>query len=201
MASISDSRVSDVRKLYYDESLSMQEIADNFGVSLDAVCYFMRKNGLERRNASQANRVRFDSRDSSFILKDQLSTAEEKLKVAGIMLYWAEGAKYKKGRTVDFANSDVAMICLFLDFLRTICGIDESKLRILLYCYANHDVGKLKRFWSQKTDVDLEQFIKPYVREDYDIEKIDRMPHGLIHVRYHDKKLLTLLKKWISEYK
>ena len=30
---------------------------------------------------------------------------------------------------------------------------------------------------------------------------IRTMPYGLVHIRYADKKLLTVIKKWIEEYK
>ena len=32
-------------------------------------------------------------------------------------------------------------------------------------------------------------------------EKKLKMPYGLVHIRYSDKKLLLLIKKWIDDYK
>jgi len=54
------------------------------------------------------------------------------------MLCWAEGAK--TGKTVDLANSDPGIVALFLAFLRGICGIAESRLRVLLYAHADQDI-------------------------------------------------------------
>jgi len=34
------------------------------------------------------------------------------------------------------------------------------------------------------------QFSKPYVRKDFKIEKVNKMPRGLVHIRYYDVKLL-----------
>ena len=31
--------------------------------------------------------------------------------------------------------------------------------------------------------------------------KENKMPYGLVHIRYNDKKLLFLVKQWIKEYK
>ena len=115
------------------------------------------------------------------------------------MLYWAEGSKRGKN-TVDFANSDPKMIQLFLHFFRSIYQINENKLRVLLYCYANQPVPILIEYWSNVTGIPIGQFTKPYVRSDYQIAKSDRMPSGMIHVRYNDQRLLDQLKSDIENF-
>ena len=65
-----------------------------------------------------------------------------------------------------------------------------------LYCYANQNAESLKKFWSTLSGVPLKQFPKPYVRQDFKKEKIGKMPHGLIHVRYFDKKLYIQFEQW-----
>jgi len=114
------------------------------------------------------------------------------------MLYWAEGTL--KGTTVDFVNSDPQMVKVFLRFLREVCGVDNSRLRIYLYAYAYQDLNKLKSYWSSLTGVPLSQFTKPYVR----IGNVNtcgrKLLYGLVHVRYNDKKLLENIKIWIHEY-
>lgn len=116
------------------------------------------------------------------------------------MLYWCEGSQWIGEVIVDFANSNSDMIKIFLNFLRKICGINEKKLRIYLYCYANQDPDKLIKYWSNITNVPVSQFTKPYIRKDYQKNKTGKMKHGLIHVRYNDKKLLNLLREYIKEY-
>ena len=116
------------------------------------------------------------------------------------MLYWAEGST-AGDMTVDFANSDKDMIALFLKFLRKVCGIDEDRLRVYSYFYANQNISKNINFWSKVTKIDKKQFTKPYIREDYDKNKTQKMPYGLIHIRYSDKKLLNLIKNWINGYR
>lgn len=125
---------------------------------------------------------------------------DRELKAMGTMLYWAEGFQSNYADIVDFANSKPAMITLFLKFLRRICGIDESRLRVYLYCYSNQNVEGLINYWSKLTGIPKLQFTKPYVRQDFKVEKIGKMKHGLIHIRYYDKKLLELIKKWTEEY-
>ena len=200
MASISRDKTKLVRALYYGERLNAVEIGKRLGVTKDAVYYFMKRNGLHRRTFVDQNFVRFDKKKPSFKPKEKLTFKERELRIAGIMLYWAEGFKSRKADIVDFANSDPNMILVFLKFLREICGVNEAKLRIYLYCYSNQDVQILIRFWSKTTSIPEEQFTKPYVRKDFDVKKIGKMRYGLIHIRYSDKKLLQLLLGWIQGY-
>ncbi|MEK7117227.1 MAG: hypothetical protein AAB861_00440 [Patescibacteria group bacterium] len=179
----------------------MREVAKNLGVSIDAVTYFMRKYELKRRSFTEISQILFSKKPISFRLKKNLNQSDEILKVLGVTLYWGEGYKSKKAKGVDFANSDPNMIKVFVNFLRKICDIDESRLRVYLYCYANQNPRKLLDFWSKVTKISPTKFTKPYVRRDFRKEKIDKMKNGLIHVRYCDKKLLIQILNWIEEYK
>jgi len=194
--------VGKLKYLYYEKGYSAREVGKELGVSIDVVYKFMRKQGLRRRDFYEMNKVLFARKPLSFKVKKNLTVSEEKLKIAGIMLYWAEGAKIlKPGRgTIDLANSDPEMVKLFLKFLREICGIDEKRLRGYLYCYANQDIEEIKQYWTTTTNIPPSQFIKPYVREDYFLECKREMKYGLIHVRYSDKKLLELILKWIGKF-
>lgn len=114
------------------------------------------------------------------------------------MLYWAEGVKGKNQVTVDFVNSDYKMILVFLKFLRRVCGVEEQKLRVLLYCYSDQDTGALVTYWSGITDIPENQFQKPYIRKDFNPNG-RKMANGLVHVRYNDKKLFNQIMKWLEE--
>ncbi len=198
---ISNDKLEIVKGLYYESKFSARQIAEKLNVSVDAVYYFMRRNNLSRRTFSEENELRFERKPLSFKVKTNLSLKEEKLKTVGVAIYWGEGYKSGKSCGIDLANSDPEMIKAFLSFLRNICGIDESRLRILLYCYSNQNIVKLKKFWSGITKVPVSQFSKAYVRNDFKIGKENKMPFGMIHIRYADKKLLILVKKWIDECK
>jgi predicted DNA-binding protein YlxM (UPF0122 family) len=196
---IQKDKISLVKNLYYEQLYSMKEVAQRLGVSRDAVYYFMRKYNLERRNFVEANKVVFDKKPLSFSPKRKLSILEKRLKLAGVMLYWCEGWKGSKGHErIDFVNSDPAMIDIFMRFLRNICGVKESKLRALLYCYSNQNIRSLIKFWSKITQIPIDQFTKPYIRMDFDVHKQNKMPYGLVHIRYTDKKLFLLIKYWLN---
>jgi len=192
-----------VKNLYYKEGWSSVEIGKKFNVSPWVVLRFMRRNNLQCRTRVESNANKFDRKPLTFSIKNNLSVREKELKIAGTLLYWAEGSKLKsKGNnwTVDLVNSDPRMVSLFLKFLRGICRIDEKKLRVQLYCYEDQSVEHLKRYWHELTRISLERFIKPYVRKDFRPEQIGKMKYGLVHIRYCDKKLLIQIDAWIKEY-
>jgi len=197
--------IEEIRNLYYKNGLSAREIGKKLGFSVWQVIRFMKKNNLPRRNPAETQRLAFLASPSSFKTKIKLTNKEKLLKAAGLMLYWGEGAKTTDS-TVDLANSDPLMIRLFLKMLREIYGINEKRLRVLLYCYANQDVKKLINYWVKVTGISQEQFTKPYIRQDFLEKKKNKMLYGLVHIRYNDKKLVAkirkdtedLLKKFIS---
>jgi len=179
----------------------MKEIASSLGISIDAVCYFMRKYGLRRRSFSESKRLNFLKKRSSYMILESLSSEQEKLKLIGIVLYLCEGYKAEKSSGIDLANCDPEIIVVFVKFLRTICRVDEKRLRVLLYCYSNQNPKKLIQYWSRLTKISKNQFSKPYVRTDFQIAKSSKMPYGLVHIRYSDKKLLGVMRGWITEFK
>ncbi len=200
MGMVPVSALSKVKKWYCKDVLTMRDIAGRLGVSLDAVVYFMRRNKLPRRTLLQANRMRFERKLPSFKTRAHLSSVQE-LKAIGAMLYWGEGYKnYTDNSVVDFANSDPNMILLFLAFLRKVYGIDESHLRVYLYCYSDQEINSLITFWSTLTSIPKSRFQKPYIRHDFRKEG-RKMKHGLIHIRYYDKKLLLEILSQIEYYR
>jgi len=130
------------------------------------------------------------------------TSRDSELKVAGAMLYWAEGYKGNEKNPadrIDFTNSDPDMISVFITFLRTVFKLDEKKFRILLYAYSDQNIDELIVFWSLHTRIPKEQFTKPYVRKDFRVGG-RKMKYGLVHIRYYDRRLLSELKKMIHSY-
>ncbi len=190
MGTITKNNLNKIKK-WYKEGYSVREIGEKLGVSIHAVYYFFRRHNIERRTYSEVNKVLFKRKPLSFKMRKNLSYKEKLLKVTGLMLYWAEGTE--RGHTVDLANSNGAMILLFLKFLREICQVDEKRLRMFLYCYSNQNKDNLIKHWSRVTKIPVSQFSKPYIRRDYKMKFGREMKYGLAHVRYNDKKLLYYL--------
>ena len=188
MAKISDNNINLVKNLYYSKKLTMKEIAKKLGVSIDAVlnCFpvWLRE-------------ISFRNKKLSFNKRVKLLPTQEQLKLIGLMLYWSEGHKSSTSRGVDFANSDADMITIFIKFLREIYRVDEKRFRILLYCYSDQDSIKLINFWSRLTKISKKQFTKPYIRKDFRKDG-RKMEHGMIHIRYGDKKLFLCIMEEID---
>jgi len=200
---LSEKYINKIKKLYYDREFSAREISEKLGVSMSVVYKFMIRHKLKRRNSHESNLVYFEKTPISYKIKKNLSGKEKILKIAGIMIYWAEGAKsnYKKRSwMIDLANSDPEMVKVFLKFLRIICGINEKKIRAYIYAYSNQNIKKLLRYWNIITKIPLNQFNRPYIKNDFLQNKKDKMKYGLIHIRYNDKRLLLQIEDWIKKY-
>lgn len=181
----------------YASGLGMKDVASRLGVSLSSVNNAMRRNNIPRRTPSESNRINFLRSPLSYKEKMELTHREESLKLAGLMLYWAEGSKRNK-HVVDLANCDEKMILLFLKFLRIIYGTRENKLRVYLYCYSNQKPAELVNYWSNLTKIPVSQFSRPYVKVAPNSRVHGKMERGLVHIRYADMRLLSIIKQEIS---
>lgn len=174
-------------KELYQGGLTGPEISLRINVSVKQVYDSLRRQNIPRKSIVEQNRLRFRRSPLSFNFKEKLSLKERDLLVAGLMLYYGEGAK--AGHTVDFANSDPMLLGLFLKFLKDICGIDEKKLRFYLYCFSDQKSKALIQFWCSHLGVESGQFTKPYIRSTLNRGK-RTMTNGVLHIRYSDKRLL-----------
>jgi hypothetical protein len=66
------------------------------------------------------------------------------------MLYWAEGAKERN--TVKFVNSDVAMVRLFVRFMRECFDVRPGDFRLRLNVYTNNGLtlGQVETYWLRE---------------------------------------------------
>jgi len=185
-----------IKRLYYQEGLSCREIALKTHKTIGQIIYLMRSHNFKLRNAAETIQIQFYKKPLTFDEKQHLTLKDLQLKQAGLMLYWAEGNKTYN--TVDLANSNEPIILIFLKMLRQIYGVKEEKIRVLLYCYVNQNKQKIINYWSKKLKIPKKQFIKPFVRKDYNPDKIGKMPYGLIHIRYNDKRLFLKIREEID---
>src|SRR3990167_3180821 len=83
----------DIKRLYWEEERSIPEIARATGIPKYALYELMDQFKIPRRSFSESNYAYSNKTRPRFSVKKVLSVEDEKLKVAGIMLYWAEGAR------------------------------------------------------------------------------------------------------------
>lgn len=185
---------------YLHSRLSEQQIADGFGLSSSRVRWVLKTYKVPKRTISEAIRslhiTKFNKKE--FVLRKKLTTQQEKLKLAGAMLYWGEGTK--KGHNVALANSDPEMVKLFVLFLRDICGIAEERLHVTLHHYPDHDPVVLQRFWSKTLRIPKKQFYAPYLHAHTKGNYKKKSQYGTVSIQYSDSLLLGVIKSWISKY-
>jgi transcriptional regulator with XRE-family HTH domain len=92
---------------------------------------------------------------------------DRELFMAGVALYWAEGAKskpYDRRERVVFVNSDPGVIQVYLAWL-DLLGVSRDRLgfRVLIHESANVDAAQ--RYWAALADVDVSVFAKPTLKK------------------------------------
>ena len=180
-----------LRKLYWDGKQSVPEIAKAKKVNPHVLYELMRKHGIQRRSLTESNYLVYRDKPQ-YQLRRKLTAKQKRLRTAGLMLYWAEGAKHRT--RVDLANTDPNLVLVFLRFLREICGVAESRLRGSLFVYEGQDIKEIRCYWSQLTGIPEAQFTKAYVSRFRTTRTRKRvLPHGVVHIRYSDKRLLQHL--------
>jgi acyl-CoA synthetase (AMP-forming)/AMP-acid ligase II len=131
----------------------------------------------------------------------------DKLFVAGVSLYWAEG--YKRGangskwKCVDFTNADPEMVSVMMRFFRKFCGVQENQFKVQLLAHLNVDMLASVIYWSGITGIPKSQFIKTCtalsVRSGK--KRKNNLKHGTVHIRVYDVKLFFRIIGWIDGLK
>lgn len=113
--------------------LSEIKISKRAQALIDKRAYKKSTDALVKRNKQQTKLAQERAEVIRVAAKKEfLELSKDKMFLAGICLYWAEG--YKKGaygskwKCVDFANSDPEMIMLLMRFFCEKCGIEMSKI-------------------------------------------------------------------------
>jgi DNA-binding CsgD family transcriptional regulator len=186
--------------LYIISKLSEQQIAERLSLNPSRVRWVLKKHKVQKRSISEAVRYLYITKfnKKEFILNTKLTSEQERLKLAGAMLYWGEGTK--RGYNVALANSDPVMVALFVRFLREICGIDKNRLHVTLHRYPNQNEPLLKKFWAKTLSIPIKQFYNSYTHLNTKGSYKKKSQYGTVSVQYSDVALLRVIIKWISEY-
>ena len=85
---------------------------------------------------------------------------EKSLFIIGIMLYWAEGARFSSSPTIQFTNTDSKMIKIMMKFFRIIMEVSEEKFRITVRIREGGIIRKAENYWQRITKVSKKKFNK-----------------------------------------
>lgn len=153
------------------QAWTLQEIADELGVSKGSVSVWVRdvefeprprnrghpsgpKHPMRLKKEAELERCRIEAERWA----DDLTERDLEMFVLG--LYAGEGSK--TDGEVAMANTNPTYLRLFLRWLRTRFEIDEVRLRCVLYLHQGLDLATAQEFWSDALDIPLHQFTKPY---------------------------------------
>jgi len=80
--------------------------------------------------------------------------------------------------------------------------LDESKFHPCIHLYSYHSPEKQLDFWSKVTDIDKQQFIKPYLKPNTG-KRIHENYQGCISLRYFNNDLarqrMAVAKAYLSQ--
>jgi transcriptional regulator with XRE-family HTH domain len=128
----------------------------------------------------------------------ELNTQPNYGKIICAMVYWCEGAKSSK-KGICFTNSDPNLVKTFLKLLRENFILDEKKFHPCIHIHSYHSPKRQLDFWSKITDIDKQQFIKPY-RKANTGKRIRENYQGCVSVRYGSSDLARRLMAIAKAY-
>ncbi|MEU8933486.1 hypothetical protein AB0D30_26820 [Streptomyces sp. NPDC048409] len=92
---------------------------------------------------------------------------DRELFMAGVALYWAEGAKdkpYDRRENVTFVNSDPDVIRVYLAWL-DLLGVERERLRFTVMIHETADVGGAEQYWAGLVGADRSAFYKTTLKK------------------------------------
>lgn len=123
---------------------------------------------------------------------------DNKLFLAGLMLYWGEGDKVLKNCIVRLGNSEPEMIRIFNLFLVKSLKISPDKISAWLLLYPDLVDSVQKKFWSKTTGLPLDQFKKSiYIKGRHPTK---RLSYGVCYISVNSRELKEKVLKWLELY-
>jgi transposase len=160
---------------------------------------------LRRRNQSGVFR-RAESRKATTRLQRERIRAEaeaeigeltrRELFIARVVAYWAEGAKAKPWNdkaSVEFVNSDPAMVTLFLRWIELL-GIPKQDMSFRIHIHESGDIALAHEFWAAIVEVPSARFQKPMLKRHQpktNRKNIDDFYVGCLRISVNDPAVCT----------
>ena len=145
----------------------------------------------QRRRAEEVEAIRARARAEVVELQN------DRLWLAGVMLYWAEGDKKDH---VGLSNSDPQLVRLMMKWFREICHVPETKFRAYLHLHSGQNDQPMKSFWSNVTGLPVSQFGKSYVKKEGTGHRKNVLYDGTIKINICNRNLLHTIHGWIEGY-
>lgn len=147
-------------------------------------------------NIARRKKRELDALNEADVLYDKYK--EDKMFIAGLCLYWAEGSK--RVSAFSFVNSDPKMITFMLFWMQKYLGINKDRIFLRISTHADFINEKYEDFWSTKTGVPLSQFKKTtYKPNRHGVYKKNPIYKGCVRIEVAGEGM-ALLRKTICLY-
>jgi hypothetical protein len=158
--------------------------------------------GASARSKARSAYYRARRRRSQEEGREQARRAEP-LHVAGCMLHWAEGSKHRNAAQI--ANSDPAVIALFVRFLRYYFAPSDQALRVTCNLFADHEARQreIEDFWLTTAGLPRSCLTKSTVNRYSRASKrtrVGRLPYGTCRFTFHSTHAVQHIYGAIQEY-
>jgi transcriptional regulator with XRE-family HTH domain len=109
---------------------------------------------------------------------------DREFQLVGAALYLGEG--FKRDGQVGMANTDPAVLRMFVNWLRRCFEIDDRRLRVRLYLHEGLDLDAAEGFWSDLLTIPRAQFRAPYRAAADPTRRRSKHVHGCPSITYCD---------------
>lgn len=182
----------------YGKGMSMAEISQKLGYGYNSIVYWMRKFGILRRNLSEAVYQKANPNGDPFKIKEVKNRDDLKLFYTGLGLYLGEGDKKNK-YNIKLANTDPYILRIFLEFLREICGVEESKIGAELNIFNDVNLQKSISFWLDNVGIKREQLKTLTIRESRGGSYKNKSEYGTLTIYMTNTKLKKIIMDWCKD--
>jgi len=105
-------------------------------------------------------------------------------KIAGAVLYWAEGTKTQN---TGISNADPRTIEFMMRWLNKIFNKKPSQIKAYLHIHYGDDDKRIKKYWSKLTGIPLINFGKSFIKPKGTGHRTNILPNGIIKIRIAGK--------------
>jgi hypothetical protein len=111
------------------------------------------------------------------------------------------GEGSKKGvHTVALANTNPAILRIFLTFLDQFCGISRSEVNVWINIFDDCNVEEATQWWADELGLSLGQFYSTTVRQSRDGNYTKKSKYGTLSISFSNTKLKKIIDDWCSTY-
>lgn len=121
---------------------------------------------------------------------------------AGIVMYWAEGAKTDSRWMI--INTDVEVIELMKFWVEKFLSIDKDYINYRLFIHRSYDDGDYEKWWQDRLRVKSSAFLKTVYKDTPHKTKLKKSHQGCLRIELKNSKkylyTMKILRKLAVEY-